>query len=56
MGDHTVLFAGIGERIEITHKASSRMTFAKGAMRAAAWLAAKDRGLFDMQDVLGLKD
>jgi 4-hydroxy-tetrahydrodipicolinate reductase len=56
VGDHTVLFAGIGERIEITHKASSRMTFAKGAMRAAAWLAAKDRGLFDMQDVLGLKD
>ena len=56
VGEHTVMFAGIGERIEITHKASSRMTFAKGAMRAAAWLAAKDRGLFDMQDVLGLKD
>ena len=56
VGEHTVMFAGIGERIEITHKASSRMTFAKGAMRAAAWLAARDRGLFDMQDVLGLKD
>ncbi|MFU8837612.1 MAG: 4-hydroxy-tetrahydrodipicolinate reductase [Thiohalomonadaceae bacterium] len=55
VGDHTVLFAGIGERIEITHKASSRMTFAKGAVRAAAWLAAHPRGLFDMQDVLGLK-
>jgi 4-hydroxy-tetrahydrodipicolinate reductase len=55
VGDHTVLFAGIGERIEITHKASSRMTFAKGAVRAAAWLAAHPKGLFDMQDVLGLK-
>ena len=55
VGDHTVLFAGIGERIEITHKASSRMTFAKGAVRAAAWLAQHPKGLFDMQDVLGLK-
>jgi 4-hydroxy-tetrahydrodipicolinate reductase len=55
VGDHTVLFAGIGERIEITHKASSRMTFAKGAVRAAAWLAEHPAGLFDMQDVLGLK-
>ena len=55
VGDHTVLFAGIGERIEITHKASSRMTFAKGAVRAAAWLAEHPKGLFDMQDVLGLK-
>ena len=55
VGDHTVLFAGIGERVEITHKASSRLTFAQGAARAAAWLAAKDRGLFDMQDVLGLR-
>ena len=55
VGDHTVLFAGIGERIEITHKASSRMTFAKGAVRAAAWLAGHPKGLFDMQDVLGLK-
>lgn len=55
VGDHTVLFAGDGERIEITHKASSRMTFANGAVRAAGWLAGRDSGLFDMQDVLGLK-
>ncbi|MFO7603362.1 MAG: 4-hydroxy-tetrahydrodipicolinate reductase [Gammaproteobacteria bacterium] len=56
VGEHTVMFADIGERVEITHKASSRMTFAKGAVRAAAWLAQHDRGLYDMQDVLGLKD
>lgn len=55
VGDHTVLFANEGERIEITHKASSRMTFAKGATRAAAWLTQKDAGLYDMQDVLSLK-
>lgn len=55
VGEHTVLFADLGERVEITHKASSRMTFAKGAMRAASWLSAHDRGLFDMQDVLGLR-
>lgn len=55
VGDHTVLFAGIGERIEVTHKASSRMTFAKGAVRAAKWLADKAPGLYDMQDVLSLK-
>ena len=55
VGDHTVLFATEGERIEITHKASSRMTFAKGAVRAALWLADKPKGLFDMQDVLSLK-
>ncbi|MBQ0755811.1 MAG: 4-hydroxy-tetrahydrodipicolinate reductase, partial [Amphritea sp.] len=54
VGDHTVLFATEGERIEITHKASSRMTFAKGAVRAAGWLAGKDKGLYDMQDVLSL--
>jgi len=54
VGDHTVMFAGTGERIEITHKASSRMTFANGAVRAAAWLVARESGLFDMQDVLGL--
>ena len=54
VGDHTVLFAGTGERIEITHKASSRMTFANGAIRAAGWLMEQDAGLFDMQDVLGL--
>ena len=55
VGDHTVLFAGLGERVEITHKASSRMTFAKGAVRAAGWLMQRERGLFDMQDVLGLR-
>ena len=53
VGDHTVMFATEGERVEITHKASSRMTFAKGAVRAAKWLQEKDKGLFDMQDVLG---
>ena len=55
VGDHTVMFAGIGERIEITHKASSRMTFAKGAVRAAAWLGDRGPGYYDMQDVLGIK-
>lgn len=55
VGDHTALFAGVGERIEITHKASSRATFALGALRAARYLAEKDSGLFDMQDVLGLR-
>ncbi len=56
VGEHTVMFADIGERVEITHKASSRMTFANGAARAAAWLIGKQSGLYDMQDVLGLKD
>jgi len=56
VGEHTVMFADVGERVEISHKATSRMTFAKGAVRAALWLADKDKGLFDMQDVLGLKD
>ena len=56
VGDHTVLFAADGERIEITHKASSRMTFANGAVRAAEWVAKQPKGLYDMQDVLGLKD
>ena len=55
VGDHTALFAGIGERVEITHKASSRMTFALGALRAARFLADKHHGLYDMQDVLGLR-
>ena len=55
VGDHTVLFASEGERIELTHKASSRMTFAKGAMRAAKWLSSQSSGLYDMSDVLGLK-
>ena len=55
VGDHTVLFAGLGERVEITHKASSRATFAQGALRAARWLASRPSGLYDMQDVLGLR-
>ncbi|ANG61429.1 4-hydroxy-tetrahydrodipicolinate reductase [Marinobacterium aestuarii] len=55
VGDHTVLFATEGERIEITHKASSRMTFAKGAVRASLWLGQREPGLYDMQDVLGLR-
>lgn len=55
VGDHTVLFAGLGERVEITHKASSRLTFANGAMRAAKWVMGRPAGLFDMQDVLGLR-
>ncbi len=56
VGDHTVMFVGEGERIEITHKASSRMAFAPGAVRAAQWLLAREPGLYDMQDVLNLKD
>lgn len=53
VGEHTVMFAAEGERVEITHKASSRMNFAGGAMRAASWVAAQPPGLYDMQDVLG---
>ncbi len=53
VGDHTVMFGGIGERIEIVHKASSRATFAMGAVKAAVWLSDKPNGLYDMQDVLG---
>ena len=56
VGEHTVMFADEGERVEITHNASSRMTFAKGAMRASLWLAETPAGLYDMQDVLGLKN
>ena len=55
VGDHTVLFAGIGERIEISHKSSSRATYAQGSIRAARFLADKKTGLFDMFDVLGLR-
>ena len=55
VGDHTVLFAGIGERIEISHKSSSRVTYAHGSLRAVRFLADKKTGLFDMQDVLGLR-
>lgn len=56
VGEHTAYFADIGERLELTHKASSRMTFALGAMRAAFWLSEAPAGYYDMQDVLGLKD
>lgn len=55
VGDHTVLFAADGERVELTHKASSRLTFAAGAVRASVWLASQQPGVYDMQDVLGLK-
>lgn len=55
VGEHTVMFAGIGERVEISHKASSRMTFAKGAVKAANWIMQHETGLYDMQDVLGFK-
>ena len=54
VGDHTVMFAALGERIELTHKASDRGIFARGAVRAAQWLADKPAGVYDMQDVLGL--
>ncbi len=56
VGDHTVIYATDGERVELTHKASSRMTFASGAVRAALWLADKPAGLYSMQDVLGFAD
>lgn len=56
VGEHTVMFADEGERVEITHKATSRMTFANGAVRAAVWLKNQEKGLYDMQDVLALKD
>ncbi|HQT31530.1 MAG TPA: 4-hydroxy-tetrahydrodipicolinate reductase [Thiobacillus sp.] len=55
VGDHTLLFAGVGERVELTHKASSRATFAQGALRAAKWLQGRAPGLYDMRDVLSLK-
>jgi 4-hydroxy-tetrahydrodipicolinate reductase len=55
VGDHTVMFLGEGERVEITHKASNRSNFARGALRAAVWLASRPAGLYDMEDVLGLK-
>jgi 4-hydroxy-tetrahydrodipicolinate reductase len=55
VGEHTVVFADAGERVEITHRAQSRLTFAMGALRAARWVMQKERGLFDMQDVLGLR-
>lgn len=55
VGEHTVMFCGLGERVEITHKASSRDTFARGALRAAQWIVKQKPGLYDMQDALGLK-
>jgi 4-hydroxy-tetrahydrodipicolinate reductase len=55
VGDHTVIFAANGERVELTHKASSRETFANGALRAAQWVVGRAPGIYDMQDVLGLK-
>lgn len=55
VGEHTVIFGGLGDRIEITHKASSRDAFARGALKAALWVARQKPGLYDMQDVLGLK-
>jgi 4-hydroxy-tetrahydrodipicolinate reductase len=55
VGDHTVIYAALGERLELTHKASSRETFARGALRAAQWVHGQPAGLYDMQDVLGLK-
>ena len=55
VGEHTVLFGGMGERIEITHRAHTRDTFAQGAVRAAKWVVSQKPGLYDMGDVLGLK-
>ncbi|KAB2831810.1 MAG: 4-hydroxy-tetrahydrodipicolinate reductase, partial [Candidatus Dadabacteria bacterium] len=55
VGEHTVIFGGLGERIEITHKASSRDTFARGALKAAQWVHGRPAGFYDMQDVLGLR-
>jgi 4-hydroxy-tetrahydrodipicolinate reductase len=55
VGDHTVIFAGLGERLELTHRATSRETLANGALRAAQWVVKQPPGLYDMQDVLGLK-
>lgn len=56
VGEHTVTFAGIGERIELTHRATDRMTFARGAVRAARWLNQRESGMYSMQDVLGIRD
>ena len=55
VGEHTVMFAGTGERVEITHRSSSRLNFAHGALRASRWLQGREPGLYDMQDVLGLR-
>ena len=56
VGEHTVMFAGAGERVEIAHKAASRDTFGSGALRAVRWVNGQPPGLYDMQDVLGLRD
>lgn len=56
VGDHTVIYAALGERVELTHKASDRQIFARGALRAAQWVVGQKPGIYDMQDVLGLKD
>lgn len=55
IGDHTVMFAALGERVELTHKASDRSIFARGSLRAAHWIVSREPGVYDMQDVLGLK-
>jgi 4-hydroxy-tetrahydrodipicolinate reductase len=55
VGEHTVIFGGLGERIEFIHRAHSRDTFARGAIRAAQWLVRQKKGLYDMRDVLALK-
>jgi len=55
VGEHTVMFAGVGERIEISHKSASRLSYAQGSLRAVHFLAGRQNGLFDMQDVLGLR-
>jgi 4-hydroxy-tetrahydrodipicolinate reductase len=55
VGEHTVIFGGLGERIEVIHRASSRDTFARGALKAALWLSGRPAGFYDMQDVLGLR-
>ncbi|VAX24954.1 4-hydroxy-tetrahydrodipicolinate reductase, partial [hydrothermal vent metagenome] len=55
VGEHTVIFAGVGERIELTHRAGSRDNFAAGAVRAAMWVVNQPNGVYDMQDVLGLR-
>ncbi len=55
MGEHTVIFGGTGERLEVTHRAHSRDNFARGAVRAAGWVVKQKPGLYDMQDVLGLR-
>jgi 4-hydroxy-tetrahydrodipicolinate reductase len=55
VGEHTVIFGGIGERLEVTHRAHSRDNFARGAVKAALWVVKQRDGLYDMQDILGLR-